>query len=90
MDTKLGQCVVVGVDGSDSALRAVRWATDEAARRRAPLRLVIAFGWTDDVAVTYPGLGTGYRDTLLNQSRRALAAAVRTARERQPELELSH
>ena len=37
--------VVVGVDGSHSALRAVRWGAAEAARRRTPLRLVIAFGW---------------------------------------------
>ena len=32
--------VVAGVDGSDSALQAVRWAAREAARRHAPLRLV--------------------------------------------------
>ena len=40
MDTKIG--VVVGVDGSDSALRAVHWAADEAIRRHEPLRLVAA------------------------------------------------
>jgi nucleotide-binding universal stress UspA family protein len=90
MDTKRGRNVVVGVDGSKSALRAVRWAADEAARRRAPLRLVTAFGWTDDVTVGLPGLGTRYRDILLDQSRRGLAKAVATAREEQPELELSH
>lgn len=32
--------VVAGVDGSASALRAVRWAAHEAVRRGAPLRLV--------------------------------------------------
>ena len=32
--------VVVGVDGSGIALRAVRWATEEARRRGAPLRIV--------------------------------------------------
>lgn len=32
--------VVVGVDGSDSALHATRWAAREARRRAAPLRLV--------------------------------------------------
>jgi nucleotide-binding universal stress UspA family protein len=90
MDTQSGQHVVVGVDGSDSALRAVRWAADEAARRRAPLRLVTAFGWTEDVSVGYPGLTTHYRDILLDHSRRALATAVATAREGRPELELSH
>lgn len=34
------RCVVVGVDGSESALHAVRWAAGEAERRNAPLRLV--------------------------------------------------
>jgi nucleotide-binding universal stress UspA family protein len=34
--------VVVGIDGSECALRAVRWATREAARRNAPLRIVHA------------------------------------------------
>src|SRR5215218_1882947 len=34
--------VVVGVDGSECALRAVRWATREAARRNAPLRILHA------------------------------------------------
>lgn len=34
--------VVVGLDGSDSAQRAVSWAAEEAARRGAPLRIVHA------------------------------------------------
>ena len=34
--------VLVGVDGSDCALRAVRWAAEEAERRQAPLRIVHA------------------------------------------------
>ena len=37
--------VVVGVDGSDSSLLAVDWATDEAARQGLPLRLVYASLW---------------------------------------------
>ena len=93
MDSNLGQHVVVGVDGSDSALRAVRWAADEAARRRAPLRLVTAFCWTDDIVAGHSGLSARYRDILLDQSRRALAtavdAAMATATERQPELDIS-
>jgi len=35
-------CVVVGVDGSRSALQAGRWAVDEAVDRDVPLRLVYA------------------------------------------------
>ncbi|WP_091323561.1 universal stress protein [Geodermatophilus ruber] len=34
--------VVVGTDGSECSLRAVRWAAEEAARRGAPLRIVHA------------------------------------------------
>ncbi|MFE1291811.1 universal stress protein [Streptomyces sp. NPDC058751] len=37
--------IVVGVDGSESSLRAVDWAADEAALRGAPLRLVYASLW---------------------------------------------
>ncbi|WNM32139.1 universal stress protein [Streptomyces sp. Li-HN-5-11] len=37
--------IVVGVDGSEPSLRAVDWAADEAALRRAPLRLVYASLW---------------------------------------------
>jgi nucleotide-binding universal stress UspA family protein len=37
--------VLAGVDGSESALEAVRWAAREADRRKAGLRLVTAFGW---------------------------------------------
>jgi nucleotide-binding universal stress UspA family protein len=90
MDTKLGQPVVVGVDGSDSALRAVHWAADEAARQRVPLRLVAAFGWTDNVTVGFPRLDTRYRDILFDASHEALEKAVEAARKRQPELELVH
>ncbi len=35
--------IVVGVDGSESALTAVRWAAEEAARHRVPLKLVHAY-----------------------------------------------
>jgi nucleotide-binding universal stress UspA family protein len=46
MNIDVGRPVVtVGVDGSECALRAVRWAAAEAARRGAALRLVTAFGW---------------------------------------------
>jgi nucleotide-binding universal stress UspA family protein len=90
MDTKVGRGVVVGVDGSDSALRAVRWAADEAIRRHEPLRLVTAFSWTEERVVGMPGLGAQYRDILLAQSRTALAKAVTLATERQPALEVSH
>ncbi|MYS17633.1 universal stress protein [Streptomyces sp. SID4982] len=37
--------IVVGVDGSESGLRAVDWAADEAVLRGAPLRIVYASRW---------------------------------------------
>jgi nucleotide-binding universal stress UspA family protein len=42
MRHRLGRAIVAGVDGSDSALAAVRWAATEARRRRVALRLVNA------------------------------------------------
>jgi len=39
------RAVLVGIDGSPAALTAVRWAAREAVRRRAPIRMVNAFGW---------------------------------------------
>jgi nucleotide-binding universal stress UspA family protein len=38
----LSSAVIVGVDGSESALRAALWAIDEAVSRDIPLRLVCA------------------------------------------------
>ncbi|WP_328404208.1 universal stress protein [Streptomyces sp. NBC_00390] len=37
--------LVVGVDGSESSLRATDWAADEAARHGLPLRLIYATRW---------------------------------------------
>ncbi|MFI7117430.1 universal stress protein [Amycolatopsis sp. NPDC049868] len=46
-----GHGVVVGVDGSESAIRAVRWAVDQARRRHAELTLVHAI---DDESLSHP------------------------------------
>ena len=77
--------VVVGVDGSDSALQAVRWAAAEAGRRRVPLRLVFAFPWSDDV-VAGPGSEARYRDTLLEHAHSHLGNAVEAAEREQPDV----
>ncbi len=79
--------VVVGVDGSAEALRAVRWAVPEARRRRATLRLVTAFAWSDDRMVGWPGLGqTAYGDRLRVVAENGLTAAVAAATELDPDL----
>ena len=62
MDAHSGRTVVVGIDGSKSALRAVRWAAAEAARRKIPLRVVTAFDWTQNHAIGEIQLGASYRD----------------------------
>lgn len=37
--------IIVGVDGSESSTRAVRWAAREAALRRRPLKIVNSYSW---------------------------------------------
>ncbi|HEX6359271.1 universal stress protein [Actinophytocola sp.] len=81
--------VVVGIDGSPSALDGVRWAAREAARRNTPLRLISAFSWHDSAHVGDPGLGGHYRKTMLEATRRASVAAAETAAQIAPGVEIS-
>ncbi len=74
-----GRGVVVGVDGSECALQAVRWAAAEAGRRRLPLRLVAAYSWPGGRLVGDPGLGVDHRRVLRDLAEEQLAAAARTA-----------
>lgn len=70
--------VVVGVDGSESALHAVRWAADQARRSRVHLRLVHA----GEVPVGYPpGLVDGHvlRAAVEDQGREWLRQATAAA-----------
>lgn len=75
MDAGQAGTVVVGIDGSQSALEAARWAAEEAARRGASVRLVSAFGWVDEPLMGHPGMGPRRREIMLDQVRRGLAAA---------------
>lgn len=76
-DQRVGRAVVAGVDGSNSAVRAVRWAAREAARRRAPLRLVAAVAAAPAMAqFAYAGAGPDPREVLLRQARTHLAHAA--------------
>jgi nucleotide-binding universal stress UspA family protein len=72
--------ITVGVDGSDEALRAVRWGAAEAERRQAPLRLVTAFGWPPEAAVGYSAFGEEYREMLRGRAEAQLEAARAVAR----------
>lgn len=82
-----GRTIVVGVDGSEDALRAVRWAVPEARRRRATLRLITAFPWSDDRTVGWPGLSqAAYGDRLRAVAEHGLSAAVAAVAELDPDL----
>ena len=79
--------VLVGIDGSAAALRAVRWAVPEARRRRAVLHLVTALAWTEDRLVGLPGLGQApYGQYLRTAAENGLAAAEAAALEADPDL----
>ena len=62
--------ILVGIDGSSSALAAARWGAREAVVRRAPIRLVYAFGWmpvhdADDPAQIVPDNRDALRRTVV-------------------------
>ncbi len=67
--------VVVGVDGSESALRAVRWAAHEAVRRGAPLRLVHVCHLAPVRHPRQISPPPEYRDAVLEQGRHWLTEA---------------
>ena len=80
--------VVVGVDGSGSAYRAVEWAAAEAVRRGAELRLVRAFSWTtSERPIRDGGRVAQYRDELLKIARGQVARAARIAADVRPQVE---
>jgi nucleotide-binding universal stress UspA family protein len=89
MTEQLGAVVVAGVDGSDAALEATRWAAAEAVRRAARLRLVAAVGWTTFRPVGLPALGQEYqRQAGARAAEEHLEAAAEAARARAPGLEI--
>jgi nucleotide-binding universal stress UspA family protein len=81
--------VVVGVDGSESALAAVRWGAIEAERRGVPLRLVTAFDHPLDHVVGNPGVGEELRRELSAGARRMIEGAVAVAEGTVTGLEIS-
>ena len=74
-----GAPVVVGVDGSASALSAVRLAADEAAARNRPLRIVHAFIWPQLKVPLGPSPFGPAEGGLRNQAERVVAEAVAEA-----------
>jgi nucleotide-binding universal stress UspA family protein len=82
--------VVVGVDGSEHALRAVRWGAAEAARRQVPLRVVSAFPWCARAEAGHPDLRERYREILLERAEISLGAAARLAQREAPGIAVDH
>ncbi len=78
--------VVVGVDGSEIALQAVRAAAREAAARRLPLRIVHAFIWPLMRVPLGPAPGAPADGGLRNQAQRYVDEAVAEAGKAAPEV----
>ncbi|MGW7263280.1 universal stress protein [Streptomyces sp. NPDC054842] len=79
--------MVVGVDGSESSLRAVDWAADEAALHGTPLRIVHAYRWDRyEGAALARELGTSPGRVTSDD---ILVVATRRARRHHPELAVS-
>ncbi|MBE8471968.1 universal stress protein [Streptomyces justiciae] len=79
--------VVVGVDGSESSLRAVDWAVDEAARHGLPLRLVYASLWERyEGALPWTDSGRPSEQVMADD---IVGIAAERARRRNPEVKVS-
>lgn len=82
-----GRAIVAGVDGSDSALDAVRWAATEARRRRVALRLVNACPWPKH-HFGAEALGLDYPNAFVRVARERLASAAEVAEQVAPGVEV--
>lgn len=81
--------VVVGIDGSASALDAARWAAREAARRGTALQLLSAFDWVETRHLHDQGLGSRVGERMLKRTRAEVAAAAEAVSTGEPGLEVS-
>ncbi|MFE4333130.1 universal stress protein [Streptomyces sp. NPDC056831] len=81
------QPLVSGVDGSETSLRAVDWAVDEAALHGLPLRLVYASRWERyEGAAPTLGLGRPAQQALTDS---IVETAAERARRRHPDVDVS-
>ncbi|UJW30407.1 universal stress protein [Saccharothrix sp. AJ9571] len=85
----LSRSILVGVDGSESALHAVRWAAEEARRRGGALRLFHACFVPPSAPHVPVSLPRTYGEALLDEGRQWLAQAAATAEETAPGIETS-
>jgi nucleotide-binding universal stress UspA family protein len=76
--------VLVGIDGSDGALQALRWAAADATRRAVPLHLATVFAWSAPPPPRHVRHGAVYRGILHERAREQLAAAAQLAAQLAP------
>jgi nucleotide-binding universal stress UspA family protein len=88
-DGGLGRPVVVGADGSESALRAVRWAARTAASRGLGLPVVHAYGGVDPSLVADASMWRRYEQDLLDHAREQASRAVAVAHEAAPSVSVT-
>ena len=74
--------IVVGVNGSSAAARALRWAAREAVRRAVPL-LIVHTCELIQAAVPHATAVRGYRDAVIEDGRTLLAEAAESCVGRQ-------
>ncbi len=80
MDTSGGWPIVVGVDGSESALDAVHWAAERAREQDGTVRLVAAVGWASSQPMGWQALTQeSYRGAALAAAEEHLQAATEMA-----------
>ncbi|WP_327036044.1 universal stress protein [Micromonospora ureilytica] len=89
MNSANNAAVVVGVDGSESALRAVRLAATEAAHRHRPLRVVHGFIWPLLHVPVSPAPDAPPGGGLRHRAEELVEAAVREAEATVPGLSIS-
>ncbi|WP_433527846.1 universal stress protein [Micromonospora sp. CA-263727] len=89
MNSASGAAVVVGVDGSEPSLAAVRLAAAEAARRHRPLRVVHALIWPMLRSPITPATDGPPGGGLREQAERLVTAAVDEAEATAPQLAIT-
>jgi nucleotide-binding universal stress UspA family protein len=88
IDNIVDRPIVVGVDGSASALHAARWAADEAAGRHIPLRLVHGVNTSVRAGTGGVALPQSFFDALERDGRQTLAEAETAIRQQHPGLDV--
>lgn len=79
--------VVVGIDGSEVSMAALRWALHEAELRKVPVELLYA--WMVPASVTASGLAVSQTDSAFEKAaQQVLDHAEETAKEVAPDVKL--